>query len=131
MDEGVILIEDLVILAAGIQSGTDVVPINLIAEIKLRKPDWPNVRLSQFIDEMDADSLGTIRPIQNDAGGREFLIGPQGASFARQIVERRRSKTFLETLGQWTRTDWIALGALAVSILSLLVSILALSKPEN
>ena len=131
MDEGATLIDDLVILAAGMQSGTDVVPINLIDEIKLRKPDWPVVSISQLIDELGALSFGAVRPLQADAGGREFLIGPSGASYARQIIERRRRKTFFEKLGQWTRTDWFALGALIISAFSLVVSICALSKQAS
>jgi hypothetical protein len=130
IDDGATLIEDLIIQAASIQSGIDVIPINLIDEIQRRRPDWPIVSVSQFIDELDALSFGTIRPLQSDAGGREFLIGPNGASHARQFIERRRPKSLAEKLSHWTRTDWIALGALIISALSLIVSIIALSRPD-
>ena len=114
-----ILIEDLVIMAANLQSGTDVVPIRLIAEIRQRRPDLALVSISQLIDDLGNRSLGQTRPPHDDPGEREFLIDFRGVEFARRVKEQRRPKSMFEKLGQWSRSDWIALGAFIISLFAL------------
>ena len=107
MNEGATLIEDLLILAAGMQSGTEVVAINLIDEIKRRKPNWPPVSVSHLIDDMDSRGLGLIRAPQDDPGAREFLINSFGVTLARQAKDRR---------SLWTRIRKNILPALNASV---------------
>ena len=113
------LIEDLVILAARLQSGTDVTPIRLIAEIRTRRPDLPLVSISQLIDDLENRSLGRIKPPQDEPGEREFSIDFRGVEFARRVSEDRRPKSISEKLSQWNRSDWIAFGAFIISIVAL------------
>jgi hypothetical protein len=121
--EAEILLEDIVILASSRQSGTDVIPLRLVAEIRRVKPDWPPVLISQMIDDLAARSLGHITAPQDDPGEREFFIDFRGVNFAQRTNEIRRPKSVLEKIKLWTRTDWMALGALIISAASLVVSI--------
>ena len=123
-----ILVEDLILLAASAQSGIDVTPIRLIAEIRRKKPYLATVSISQVIDNLDDRSFGSVRPAPDDAGEREFFIDHNGVSFAQVVAEERRTKSLVERLKIWTRTDWFAFGALVISMMSLVVSILALQK---
>ena len=90
-----ILIEDLVILAASLQSGTDVTPIRLIAEIRQINPDLSNVLISQMIDDLDNRSVGQIRPPHDEPGESAFLIDFRGVEFARNAKEKRSLRSRL------------------------------------
>ena len=116
------LIDDLVVNAANLQSGTDIIPIRLIQEVRLLRPKLANVTISQLIDELDARNLGRIEPPSDDPGERLFYIGHPGVAYAEQVIEKRRTKKITEKLEQITRSDWIALSALVVSIIALFKS---------
>jgi hypothetical protein len=115
-------IDDLVIRAANLQSGTDVVPIRLIREIRLLRPELATVTISQLIDELGSRNFGRIEPPSDDPGERLFFIDHQGVVYAEQVLEKRRPKTIKEKLGQITRSDWIAFAALVVSTIALFKS---------
>ena len=122
------IVEELVLFAAGLQSGTDVTAMRLLPKIRQLAPELSNVAISQIIDDLTARSVGQIRPAFDDAGDREFLIDHRGVHWAQIIAEDRREKSILEKLSLWNRTDWIALSAMIVSVMSLVVAILALRK---
>ena len=122
MSEAETLLENLVMLAASKQSGTDVTPIRLCAEIRREQPAWPDVFVDQTINDLDSRALGQIRAPQDDPGEREFFIDYRGIQFARQIQERRRPKSFIERARLVPRSDWIALGALVISVVALIKS---------
>jgi hypothetical protein len=121
--ENDMLLEDIVVHAASLQSGTDVIPIRLVAEIRHHKPDLSQFLITQIIDDLEARRLGQIKAPQDDPGEREFLINFRGVSFAQLINEERRPKSLLEKINLWTRTDWMALVALIIAAASLCVSI--------
>jgi hypothetical protein len=122
------IVEDLLLFAAGLQSGTDVTPIRLFPKIIQLAPELSNVAMSQIIDDLAERSVGQIRPAFGDAGDREFLIDHRGVRWAQKITEDRRKKSVLEKLSLWNRTDWFALCAIIISVMSLVVAILALRK---
>ena len=122
MSEAETLLENLVLLAASKQSGTDVTPIRLCAEIRREQPAWPVVFFDQTINDLDSRALGQIRAPQDDPGEREFFIDYRGVQFARQIQERRRPKSLIERARLVPRSDWIALGALVISVIALFKS---------
>jgi hypothetical protein len=122
------MIDDLVIKASNSQSGTDVVPIRLVKEVRLLRPEFAIIKISQLIDELGTRNLGRIEPPSDEPGERLFFIDNRGVAYAEQVIERRRLKSPCEKLSDWTRTDWIALGAVIISALSLIVSIVALAK---
>ena len=122
MSEAETLIETLVLLAASKQSGTEVTAIRLVAEIRREQPTWSDVLVDQTINDLDSRALGQIRAPQDDPGEREFFIDYRGIQFARQIQERRRPKSYLERARLVPRSDWIALGALAILVLTLFKS---------
>ena len=131
MSEAETLIETLVLLAAGKQSGTEVTAIRLVAEIRREQPTWSNVAVSQLIDDLASRHLGQITPAPDDSGEREFFIDHLGMQFAQEVQERRRPKAIFEKLGNWSRTDWMALGALIISVLLLVVSACDYLKPAG
>ena len=122
MSEAETLLENLVLLAASKQSGTDVTPIRLCAEIRREQPAWPVVFFDQTINDLDSRALGQIRAPQDDPGEREFFIDYRGVQLARQIQERRRPKSLIERARLVPRSDWIALGALVISVIALFKS---------
>ena len=122
MSEAETLLENLVLLAASKQSGTDVTPIRLCAEIRREQPAWPVVFFDQAINDLDSRALGQIRAPQDDPGEREFFIDYRGVQLARQIQERRRPKSLIERARLVPRSDWIALGALVISVIALFKS---------
>jgi hypothetical protein len=116
------LIDDLVIKAANLQSGTDVIPIRLIKEIRLLRPALAPVTISQLINELGDRELGSISAPSDEPGERCFFIDHQGVAYAEQVIEKRRPKSAKEKLRQFTRSDWIAFAALVVSIAALFKS---------
>ena len=115
MSEAETLLENLVLLAASKQSGTDVTPIRLCAEIRRQQPAWSDVCVDQTINDLDSRALGQIRAPQDDPGEREFFIDYRGVKFALQIQERRRPKSIIEHARLVPRSDWIAFAALVIS----------------
>jgi hypothetical protein len=116
------MIDDIVIKARSLQSGTDVVPIRLIKEVRLLRPDLATVTIDQLIAELGSRNLGRIEPPSDEPGERLFWIDHRGAAHAERVLEQRRSKTIKEKLLQFTRSDWTAFAALVVSIIALFKS---------
>jgi hypothetical protein len=116
------LIDNIVLKAANLQSGTEVTPVRLIHEFRLLRPELAIVTISQLIDELASRDLGGIRPPSDEAGERLFFVDHKGLAYADRVRERQRPKTIIEKLGQISRSDWISFGALVVAIIALFKS---------
>jgi hypothetical protein len=124
MTENESLIADLIVFSASLQTGTNVTPIKLVTEIKLRKPSWSNVQMGQLIDQLEAHSFGRIVAPDNDPGERDSYIDFRGLNFAQGVIERRMPKSAWQRMHEW---NWTTINGI-VSIAALLIAIVAIIR---
>lgn len=110
-------VEDMIIAIADRQTGPNVLPLNLDEIHTEIFADCPNPYVQMIIPELERLGLGKNEQTTN---ARVFRINGAGISRAAQIRQERRPRTFKDWLQGFSRSDWIAFGALAISAIALL-----------
>jgi hypothetical protein len=109
-------IEDLIVEIATVQAGDEIEGFDITDSATAKKFDAPPTWLHTVAGEMQNRGWG------RDLGafdGPSFMIDGGGIIAASLIRANRQPKTLRQRFSEVLRSDWIALGALVVSLIAL------------
>ncbi|MBU1252800.1 MAG: hypothetical protein KKE69_00200 [Alphaproteobacteria bacterium] len=112
-------LDNLILEIADRQTGSEVVPTNILTIHVLKFPECPQSWAHLAASEMEARGWGKN---WSTLGERAFMMNGGGASRAQHIRASRRKKSLREKVASVPRSDWVAIGALLVSALALFKS---------
>jgi hypothetical protein len=104
------------LFAADLQTGETRIGADLEWFVQHQRADIPPTWKETVISDLVAKGYGKDWTTLKTRG---FLIGGLGLEQAERIRESRRPKSLLERIRSVPRSDWIALGALLVSLIAL------------
>ena len=109
--------DDMLLEVANMQAGANLSIVNLndlhAEKFAFAPPTWLQTILVDFVVQGFGQSFGS-------KANRDFLINEAGLRRARQIRTAREGRAPVRLLKTFTRSDWIALAALLVSLISAL-----------
>jgi hypothetical protein len=110
-------VEDVLVAVADRQTGPNLTPINLDDLHHELFSDRPPTWLQTIIGELVRNDYGKDWQTMN---ARAFMVNGAGLARAQEIREERRPKTPVDYIKGFSRSDWIAFGALLISAIALL-----------